>query len=252
MDPFTIGTIGSVALGALSAGGTIATNKANAKLAREQMRFQERMSSTAAQRSVKDFEAAGLNPALAYGNQASSPAGASTTLGNPVEAGISTAMQARMARAQLLNLAQDAELKAANVQKTKIEGANAQLAGDLMSKDLLLKQQDLALRLAMQPYQVRKAAIDNIAAQYGLSRAKAESAYYEMMGATGVGLEALGGTAVGAAVGGGALLSRLFSRSAGSLTSSARGASQLFKPPVPRRPGTWEKFNQRRYPETSR
>ena len=51
MDPFTASLIAGGASSAGSIAGTMMTNRANLKIAREQMAFQERMSSTAHPRS---------------------------------------------------------------------------------------------------------------------------------------------------------------------------------------------------------
>lgn len=51
----------------------------NKWMAREQMRFQERMASTQYQRAAKDLEAAGLNRVLALGSPAAAPAGSTAT-----------------------------------------------------------------------------------------------------------------------------------------------------------------------------
>jgi len=75
--------------------GQQGTNATNMQIARENTDFQERMSNTAYQRQVKDMQASGLNPMLAYlkGGGASTPTGSITQVQNPFAAGVSSGYQ---------------------------------------------------------------------------------------------------------------------------------------------------------------
>jgi hypothetical protein len=105
MDPLTVAAaapaatswltpaLASVASGIAGFLGQQDTNASNRQLAAENTAFQERMSNTAYQRQVKDLEAAGLNPMLAYvkGGGASTPSGTVMPMQNAVSAGLSSA-----------------------------------------------------------------------------------------------------------------------------------------------------------------
>lgn len=141
---------GSLLGGLLGSRGQRKANENNLRIAREQMAFQERMSSTAYQRSTKDLEKAGLNRILAIGGPSSSPGGASAVMQNasaPLAEGVKGATSSAVAAAtqiqQLKNLKVTEKAIRAQVEKTLAETALTS------SKDVLTQVPKLASETIM-------------------------------------------------------------------------------------------------------
>lgn len=93
---------GGAAIGGSIVGGLLA-NQLSKDNAREQMRWQERLSNSAHQREVQDLRAAGLNPILSAmkGQGASTPAGSAAPVVDAIGAGVTSGLEAKKLKQEL-------------------------------------------------------------------------------------------------------------------------------------------------------
>lgn len=177
--------IAAVIGGLLSAGGSAYASNRNRQSVKDQMAFQERMSSTAAQRSVEDYRRAGLNPALAYERTASSPGGAATQFEDSISKGLASAKDSATFATAMKQ--QKANLFLTEQQTAATIAANARdtASSHLMRAQTTTEDVNRGFMVARQPSDLRQIAAQAILSeeQGRLTRSQTQLSEYAQPGA---------------------------------------------------------------------
>lgn len=192
MDPASLWMIGSMASAGLGALGQHSANKTNRNLARDQMDFQsrmatsaqafsERMANTSVQRSVADYKAAGLNPALAYERSAAAPAGVTAggaasknentmrDIPNVVSNALMTKKLQQDMQIAAVQSEADQAVKHNTAQKLNVEREEVRQRIAVLQHDQLDRGQRRYFDAQNQPHSLRAMEMRNIASKLGLT-----------------------------------------------------------------------------------
>lgn len=178
----SLGWLGPLVTGLGSIAGSLIQNKQQRSAADRAMRFSERMSSTAAQRSAADYAAAGLNPALAYDRPASAPQGVTAGVEDVVEKGVSSALTAKRLKAEIELLQQQAFKASAEGQSAAVDATlkSTAVSGEPSYRDVEIARRRDTLRgfaasAALQPHELSLAATKALLERLQLPGARAQS-----------------------------------------------------------------------------